>query len=98
MLVASMEPQTPDQGRRALVEERMKSLIHRSPEEQRKMISEILESRVTSPAGVDRMLAETPPLINTDHNRWLEYATPRYNSSSVDWASRNIVFLRSFDR
>jgi hypothetical protein len=95
MLVASMEPQVPNPERRLLIEERMKSLI---PAQHSKITNEILESRITSPAGVDRMLAATPPVINTDHNRWLEYSTPPYNASTIDWISRNIAFLRSFDR
>lgn len=98
MLVASLEPQIPVQDRRELVEERMKSLIGRDPEQQKKITREILESRATSPAGVDHMLARMPLIVNTDHNRWLEYATPRYNACGIDWASRNILFLRSFER
>jgi len=98
MIVASLEPQIPVQDRRRLIEERVQTLIRREPEQQQKIMREILESRVTSPAGVDRMLAAVKPIINTDHNRWLEYATPRYNSSALPWEATNLTFLRSFER
>jgi len=32
-------------------------------------------------------------VINTDHNRWIEYATPRYNVSSYDWRTDNLAFF-----
>jgi hypothetical protein len=44
------------------------------------------------------MIATIPPIINTDHNRWLEYATPQYNVSAVDWDTRNVRFLRGFEQ
>jgi len=97
MIVASMEPQTPAPGRGSVIGERVRTLIERGPEQQNKITREILDSRVTSPAGVDRMLAAEKPIINTDHNRWLEYATPRYNASAVAWETKNLAFLRSFE-
>jgi hypothetical protein len=30
-----------------------------------------------------------PRYINTDWNRWIEFATPRYNVSDVDWMAVN---------
>jgi hypothetical protein len=49
-----------------------------------------------NPDAVDRMIASHAAVINTDHNRWLEYSTPRYNSSNADWVARNLAFLKSF--
>jgi len=97
MIIATLDPQVSAPDREELLTGRMKSLIRLDPEGQAKMSREILESRVTSPAGVDRMLNTVTPVINTDHNRWLEYATPPYNASRVEWESRNLAFLRSFD-
>ena len=46
-----------------------------------------------SAEGVDAMIRELKPAINTDHNRWIEYATPRYNVSSHDWRTDNLAFF-----
>ena len=46
-----------------------------------------------SAEGVDAMLRELTPVINTDHNRWIEYATPRYNVSLYDWRRDNLAFF-----
>ena len=98
MIVASMEPQIASADRRALLESRMEPLIPGNAEQQAKIAHEILESRLTSTQGVDRMVSSIPAVINTDHNRWLEYATPKYNASGVAWEPRNVAFLSSFDR
>ncbi len=97
MIVATAEPQSPIDGREALLTQRMRLLIKADREQQDQVAHEILTARVLSPASVDRMIANVPPIINTDHNRWLEYATPQYNVSAVDWNSRNLLFLRSFE-
>jgi len=43
--------------------------------------------------GVSRLLARLHPPINSDGNRWLEYASPRYRSRNSQ-AARNIEALR----
>ncbi|HLG94864.1 MAG TPA: hypothetical protein VKX49_01000 [Bryobacteraceae bacterium] len=35
------------------------------------------------------------PLINTDWNRWIEFSTPRYNASQVDWFALNARYIAS---
>jgi len=50
---------------------------------------------LVSPSGLTRLIQDFRPAINTDHNRWLEYSTPRYQPSSFDWFSHN---LRLFSR
>ncbi len=102
IMVASIDPQIPDDARLAMVAGRMKLLIKRPTSEQQRIADEMFRSRILSPGEVDRMLHQAeahgrPAVINTDHNRWLEYATPRYNSSNADWVSRNLAFLRSFE-
>src|SRR6185312_7150295 len=98
MIVASMEPQIAPPDRRELLEQRMKLLIPAAAGRQTEIARDILESKITSTEAVDRMLAVVPAVINTDHNRWLEYATPKYNASSVAWEPRNLTFLSSFER
>jgi hypothetical protein len=41
------------------------------------------------------MIQELHPVINTDHNRWLEYATPLYNASAADWQQTNLDYFSS---
>ncbi len=46
--------------------------------------------------AVERLLRDVRPRINTDHNRWIEYATPRYQSSGYDWQTHNLRFLARY--
>jgi hypothetical protein len=43
------------------------------------------------------MIAALKPVINTDHNRWIEYSTPRYNASAEDWPKRNVAVMKAFE-
>ncbi len=98
MIVATVEPQVPGAGRESQLTERMRLLIKAGREQQDQVAHEIFTARVLDPASVDHMIANVPAVINTDHNRWLEYATPQYNVSAVDWTSRNLLFLQSFEQ
>jgi spermidine synthase len=46
--------------------------------------------------GVARLVAGEHPRIDTDHNRWLEYAAPRYRPSGPDWVTHNLEYLRGY--
>ena len=61
--------------------------------EQVEELSRLLASRLLSEADVDRMLAARPFHLNTDANRWLEYATPRYNLVKRDLYTENLNSL-----
>jgi spermidine synthase len=56
----------------------------------------LLASRLLAPADVDRMLAARHFVVNTDGNRFLEYATPRYNLSRAPWALVNRQALAAY--
>ncbi len=84
MIVASEHAQTLDAERKASLASRLDSAGD---------IESIPRARLMSPAAVDAMIRELHPVINTDHNRWIEYATPRYNSSSRDWLAENRQFF-----
>jgi len=90
IIVATMEPQTGDAAREAMLVERLGSLASQD------QVRELLHSRVADSQAVDRMIAAEPAPINTDHNRWIEYATPRYNASSEDWITRNLAWLQRY--
>ncbi len=55
----------------------------------------LVSRRILAPVDVD-LLSRAPGVqLNTDGNRFLEYATPRYNYRSDDMASANIASLAS---
>ena len=65
------------------------------PERAAEVLKTILSSRLLS-AGDTDALARRPGLArNTDRNRWLEYATPRYNLDRNDHVSENVRALAS---
>jgi hypothetical protein len=56
----------------------------------------ILSSRLLDTNAVDRLVETRSPVINTDWNRWIEFSTPRYNLSQVDWMALNHRNLAAF--
>jgi spermidine synthase len=62
------------------------------------LMDRILRGQLLSERGVDRMLQQMRPVINTDQNRHLEYATPRYSSAERDWEKYNVDFLKQWER
>jgi spermidine synthase len=85
ILVASEEPQS---VQAAPVAKLLGVDAARRPE-RLQYLAELLRSRLLDEAGVDRLLASAPFAINTDANRFLEYATPRYNLARDDLAAEN---------
>ena len=67
-----------------------------SSAEAAKLIADLSAARIVAPGRIDALIRELHPEINTDHNRWIEYATPRYQSSSFDWMSYNLRFLAKY--
>ena len=80
MMVASARPLVMDEARRPELARRFRS----AP-----LVDELYQSVLVSPGGLTRLIADFHPAINTDHNRWLEYATPPYQASSFDWLRYN---------
>ncbi len=56
----------------------------------------LLSSRVLGPQDFNRLLMLMEFPINTDRNRFLEYATPKYNLSAEPFEARNLAFLAKF--
>jgi len=96
MVVATVEPQLPPTDRATLLAGRVGSLIPGGPAERATVVRDMLQSNIVTPPGVDRLMRSIPAMINTDHNRWLEYATPKYNALGVNSVDANLAFLRSF--
>jgi spermidine synthase len=61
------------------------------------LMDRVLQGRLLSEQGVDLMIQQMRPVINTDQNRHLEYATPRYSSSQRDWEKYNVNFLKQWE-
>jgi hypothetical protein len=80
MMVASAHPLVLDDAQRLELARRLGS----AP-----LVDELYGSVLVSPSGLTRLLNDFRPAINTDHNRWLEYSTPRYQSSDFDWLRHN---------
>jgi spermidine synthase len=87
MIVASDRPQELETGRKGYLASR----LDRGEERTR-----IEGARVMRTEAVDAMIHQLRPVINTDHNRWIEYATPRYNVGSYDWRTDNLAFFTRF--
>lgn len=96
MLVATASPQTLTATRRAYMEQRLRLLTGASDSKLQELQNQIFNSRILDPPGIDRLLKAGYPAINTDHNRWIEYATPRYNWSDFNWEPGNLAWLKSF--
>lgn len=62
------------------------------------LLDRILQGRLLSEPEVDRMIRELRPVINTDQNRHLEYATPKYSSAQRDWVKYNMEFLKQWEK
>lgn len=60
------------------------------------LVNELEQARIVSSQGIDALIRDAHPIINTDHNRWLEYATPRYQASGQDWTAYNRAYLAKY--
>jgi spermidine synthase len=87
IMVASAQPLVLDESRRPELTRRYRS----AP-----LVDELYRSVLVSPGGLAWLLKDFHPVINTDHNRWLEYSTPRYQSSSFDWWRYNERILSRY--
>jgi spermidine synthase len=85
MLLASDHP---------LTEPRLQTSL--PPEESAKLLASLNDAQLLNSEAVARLIAAQRPPLNTDHNRWIEYATPRYQASGEDWTARNLAFLRGY--
>jgi spermidine synthase len=57
---------------------------------------QLKRSLVLAPPDVKRFVASQSFTLNTDRNRYLEYATPRYNLSRLDHRAINMQLLGQF--
>jgi len=62
----------------------------------RRLVDDLSEARLVGDEGAAAIVSDLRPEINTDHNRWMEYTTPRYQSSNFDWMTYNRKFLAKY--
>ena len=79
---------------RPLAAPRLKGWL--APDQSAELLAALSAASILDNDGVSRLLAAASPRINTDHNRWIEYATPRYQASSYDWLTHNLAFLHQY--
>lgn len=96
MMVATTHPQELTEARRVYIAERLHAMENIPDSRQASLEAEVFDSLVLNPPAVDRLLEGGQYAINTDHNRWIEYATPRYNWTDDDGGTANLIWLRSF--
>jgi hypothetical protein len=84
--------------RNAVLADRLSKSPDLPPGRASQIIDEITHSELLGSAGVEDLIARQKPVINTDHNRYIEYDTPRYSSSERDWQAYNIAFFRAWNR
>jgi len=95
MMVATRYRQELTAARRTYLAQRLRSLSNIPESMQTSLDAQVFDSRLLTPAAVDRLLGQGQHGINTDHNRWIEYATPRYNWTDDD-GTANLAWLKSF--
>jgi spermidine synthase len=88
VLLASLEPQhvEPDAVAAAMLYLRKHSA---DPATAERTMDAIIASQLLDTNAVTRLAQTRSPIINTDWNRWIEFSTPRYNLSEVDWLTLN---------
>jgi spermidine synthase len=96
MMIATTRPQEMTDARRAYIAQRLRSLSNIPESKQSYLEAQVFDSRLLSPAAVDHLLGQSHYGLNTDHNRWIEYATPRYNWIDDDGGAANLMWLKSF--
>lgn len=94
VLLASEEPQKIQAGATAAV---LAYLRRRSKDDAsaEDTLRSIISSELLDADAVNHMIQTRSPIMNTDWNRWIEFSTPRYNLTDVDWATLNHERLAS---
>jgi spermidine synthase len=96
MLIAANRPIVQTEERNEILVSRFSKRY--GPEHARRLVDELSHSEILSEAGVEALIHGLNPVINTDHNRFIEYSTPARVSSERDWAAYNLAFFSQWNR
>jgi spermidine synthase len=97
MIIAGNRPLVMNDARNALLANRLQHCPDLSQERASQIAQEMVRAELLGSEGVDGLIASRHPVVNTDHNRFIEYDTPRYSSSERDWRGYNIAFFRGWE-
>lgn len=98
MVLAANHPLDPQVTQRELLASMLSQHGGLTLKDAQALMDRILQGRLLSEQAVNRMIRDLRPVINTDQNRHIEYATPKYSSSERDWAKYNVEFLKQWER
>jgi spermidine synthase len=98
MIIAGNRPLVMNPERKTYLADRLAKSPDLPPDRARQILNEITRSELLGSLGVDELIARRKPVINTDHNRYIEYDTPRYSSSERDWQAYNMAFFHAWNR
>jgi spermidine synthase len=98
MLLAGNHPLVIHPERKTRLAEWLSKSSELPPGRAGQILDDMTHAELLSSAGVEAMIASRKPVINTDHNRYIEYDTPRYSSSERDWRAYNIAYFRAWNR
>jgi spermidine synthase len=96
MLIAANRPVVENPQRNTLLESRFSRRF--GADQAHKFVDGVTHSELLGQTGVDALIRATHPVLNTDHNHFIEYSTPARVSSERDWISYNIAFFREWNR
>lgn len=97
ILIGTNHPQRIAPDRTDLLASRLAANTNQLLEPPAELLRQVAQSRLLAPATLDALMLDHQ-IINTDHNRWIEYATPRYNANDFDWRSVNLAYLRQLEQ
>ncbi|MCX6623713.1 MAG: hypothetical protein NTY38_22115 [Acidobacteria bacterium] len=97
IIIGTNRRQTVMPGRMELLAQALERNTAQLLEPPRQLMERVAQSQLLSPETVDA-LTDQHPMINTDHNRWIEYSTPRYNASDANWRKSNLAYLKELDQ
>jgi spermidine synthase len=96
MLIAASRPIVQSADRNQLLATRFSRRY--GQEHAGRLVDELSHSEILSQAGVEALIHALHPIINTDHNRFIEYSTPVHMSSERDWPAYNLAFFAQWNR
>lgn len=96
MLIAANRPIAQTEERNELLRARFTTRY--GAEHAHRLVDELSHSEILSQSGADALIHALKPIINTDHNRFIEYSTPARVSSERDWSAYNLAFFSQWNR
>ena len=96
MLIAANRPIVQSAARNAILASRFSKRY--GPEHAARLVDQLSHSEILSQAGAEALIRALNPIINTDHNRFIEYSTPARVSSERDWVPYNLAFFARWNR